>query len=317
LYLNFYVIRTYTGDVIYQGSVNPSSNNGTQTSQGISGNGSVIATINYNGYVRVYQWNGTTYNFLWQHQEPPGTFYNWMSAVDVTYDGSKIAVGTLDFITTSSYDGKVKLFSVSGGSTPLWTYSGAGDEVAAVSFSRSGKILSACSWGNYATQNDPNLLVYNTSIPDSVPIYSVLSTGSFFWCSTSNDGTTVLGSGKAVHARQFGSGGIAYNLFIDTSSITGISNNNNSVPMTYALDQNYPNPFNPSTKINYAIPKAGFVKITVYDVMGRKIEQLVNSYLQAGYYTSTLNGENLASGMYFYKLESQGFVSTKKMVLLK
>ena len=317
-YLNFWVIKTYTGQIVYSGTVNPLNNNGTQTNQGISGNGNIIATINYAGYVRVYQWNGTTYNFMWQHQEPPGTFYNWMSAVDVSYDGSKVAIGTLQFITSSSYDGKVKLFNVSGGSTPLWTYSGAGDEVSAVSFSKTGKILSACSWGNYQTLSAKNLLVYNTTRPDSLPIFSVLDPGSFFWCSTSFDGTTVLGSGKAVNARQFGSGGMAYNIFVDTSSTaTGIISNNTGIPSTYSISQNYPNPFNPATKIDYSVPKPGNVKITVYDIMGRQIGQLVNSYHQPGYYSAIFNGENVASGMYFYKIEASGFVQTKKMILVK
>ena len=127
-YLKLWVVKTYTGDTIYSGTVNPLNNNGTQMPQGISGNGNIIATINYIGIVRVLQWNGTTYNLLWQHQEPPGTYYNWMSAVDVSYDGSLVAIGTLNFLSSSTYDGKIKLFSVPGGSTPLWTYRGAGDE---------------------------------------------------------------------------------------------------------------------------------------------------------------------------------------------
>src|SRR4030095_8598814 len=116
-YIQAYVIRVYTGQLIYSGTVNPLGNSGTQSPQAISGNGNIIATINYNGYVRVLQWNGSTYNLLWQHQEPPGTYYNWMTAVDISNDGSMVAAGTLNFITSSSYDGKVKFFSVAGGST--------------------------------------------------------------------------------------------------------------------------------------------------------------------------------------------------------
>ena len=88
--------------------------------------------------------------------------------------------------------------------------------------------------------------------------------------STSDDGTTVIGTGKAVHARQNGSGGMLYNLLIDTAeNITGINNNHNNIPSAYSLSQNYPNPFNPSTEISYGLPKDGNVKITVYDVLGK------------------------------------------------
>ena len=316
-YLNFWVVRTYTGQIIYTGSVNPSSNNGTQSPQGISGNGNVIATINYNGYVRVYQWSGSTYNFLWQHQEPPGTYYNWMSAVDVNYNGTMVVVGTLNFITSSSYDGKVKLFSVAGGSNPVMKYSGCGDEVNSVEFSKNGNIFSAASWGSYSNPTVKNLLIFKTSHTDSIPLFSVNSSGSFFCTSISDDGTTVIGSGKAVHARNFGSGGILYNVFVDTAETTGIEKNNNHVPNVYKLEQNFPNPFNPSTQINYDIPIDGMVKLAVYDIMGREIEQLVNSFHTPGRYSVIFNAENLSSGLYFYKLETTGFTDTKKMTLVK
>jgi hypothetical protein len=315
-YGGFYVVRTYTGQIIYQGMINPSSSSGTQTRQGISGNGNIIATINYSGYVRVYQRSGNTYNFMWQHQEPPGTYYNWMSAVDVSYDGSMISVGTLNFLTSSTYDGKVKLFN-SGSSTPLWTATGLGDEVSAVSFSKNGHILSACSWGDYYNPLKENLYIFKTSHPNNVPIYSFSdSSGSFFWCSTSNDGQTVIGSGKKVHARQFGNGGIVYNVYVDTSEPTGVLNNQ-TIADRFELSQNYPNPFNPSTVINYTVAKEGFVKIAVFDILGREVALPVNKYRRSGRYSVVFNAENLSSGMYFYRIEANGFTATKKMMLIK
>ncbi|MEO8514610.1 MAG: T9SS type A sorting domain-containing protein [Ignavibacteria bacterium] len=89
------------------------------------------------------------------------------------------------------------------------------------------------------------------------------------------------------------------------------------IPKTYELNQNYPNPFNPETKIKFGLPKSGNVKLTVYDVSGRKIEELVNQELNAGTFEVTMNGSNLSSGVYFYKLEAEGFVETKKMILVK
>ncbi len=130
-YLGFYVFRTYTGQLVYSGSVNPSASSGTQFPQAISGNGNYIATINYSGVMRLYQWNGSTYTFQWQNFEAGA----WMSAIDISYDGTMLALGTLNFLGGSSYDGKVRFFYTSS-ATPVWTYSGCGDEVTCVSFSK-------------------------------------------------------------------------------------------------------------------------------------------------------------------------------------
>lgn len=85
----------------------------------------------------------------------------------------------------------------------------------------------------------------------------------------------------------------------------------------YRLSQNYPNPFNPSTNIKYNIPSNKFVTLKVFDVMGREIETLVNEKQSAGIYEVTFDGAKYSSGMYFYKLETDGFNETKKMLLIK
>ena len=89
------------------------------------------------------------------------------------------------------------------------------------------------------------------------------------------------------------------------------------IPDKFELNQNYPNPFNPETKIKFGLPKEGNVKLTVYDVSGRKVDELVNQKLNAGTFEVTWNGSNFSSGVYFYKLETDGFVETKKMILVK
>ncbi len=91
----------------------------------------------------------------------------------------------------------------------------------------------------------------------------------------------------------------------------------NIVPSEFSLSQNYPNPFNPVTKINFALPKQGFVTLKIYDVTGREIKTLVNEVKQAGYYTVDFNGSHLSSGVYFYKIQSGDFSSVKRMVLIK
>ncbi len=85
----------------------------------------------------------------------------------------------------------------------------------------------------------------------------------------------------------------------------------------FQLFQNYPNPFNPSTTISYQIPLNAFVEINVLDVLGRQIKLLESSYKPAGVYEITFNAEKLQSGIYFFRIKSDNFVRTKKMILLK
>jgi hypothetical protein len=89
------------------------------------------------------------------------------------------------------------------------------------------------------------------------------------------------------------------------------------VPAEFALLQNYPNPFNPSTKIKYAIPLAQRVSLRVYDVLGNVVAVLADGERQAGIYEAEFNAQNLPGGIYFYKLKTDEFESTKKFVLLK
>jgi len=102
-----------------------------------------------------------------------------------------------------------------------------------------------------------------------------------------------------------------------TSPITGIIGNTGLIPDVYSLEQNFPNPFNPSTQINYSIPKDGLVKITVYDMLGRAVKNLVNEFKTAGYYSIELNASELSSGIYLYRMESGYFTETRKFTLLK
>ena len=98
---------------------------------------------------------------------------------------------------------------------------------------------------------------------------------------------------------------------------TGIVNIGGEVPSAFSLSQNYPNPFNPTTNIKFDVPKSGNVKLNVYDMSGKVVQELVNTALNAGAYSILLNAVNLSSGTYFYRLESEGYTDTKKLVLIK
>jgi len=89
------------------------------------------------------------------------------------------------------------------------------------------------------------------------------------------------------------------------------------IPDRFNLSQNYPNPFNPSTKINFALPKAGFLSLKVYNITGKEVGNLVNEKLGAGNYEYEFNGAALSSGTYFYRIQTSDFSETKRMILIK
>lgn len=100
-----------------------------------------------------------------------------------------------------------------------------------------------------------------------------------------------------------------------TGPLTGISNSN--IPVEYSLRQNYPNPFNPQTTISFDILKSGNVKLTVTDILGKELQILKNEYFTSGRHEVVFDGSNMASGVYFYKLEAGEFSDSKKMVIIK
>jgi hypothetical protein len=107
-------------------------------------------------------------------------------------------------------------------------------------------------------------------------------------------------------------------LVVDSVGVLGVEKlNDGAGVIEYSLSQNYPNPFNPSTNINFSIPKAGFVSLEIYSITGERISTLVSEELTAGSYNYNWDASRLSSGIYFYKLVSGSYTSTKKMLLLK
>jgi serine protease AprX len=105
--------------------------------------------------------------------------------------------------------------------------------------------------------------------------------------------------------------------FMYTVVTTGISSNNNEVPKQFRLYNNYPNPFNPSTRINFDIASQTNAKLVIYDILGREVMKLIEGNLKPGSYSYELKADNLPSGVYFYRLVTDSFTDTKKMLLIK
>ena len=95
-----------------------------------------------------------------------------------------------------------------------------------------------------------------------------------------------------------------------------------NLPTKVKLNQNYPNPFNPITKISYEMPSDGFVRVSIIDMMGRKVKTLVESSQVSGMRSVTWNatdndGQQVSAGVYLYKIQTRGITKTRKMVFLK
>jgi hypothetical protein len=97
----------------------------------------------------------------------------------------------------------------------------------------------------------------------------------------------------------------------------GVSESGRTIPTDFELFQNYPNPFNPSTTISYALPHRSHVTLTVFNTLGQKEAELVNGDIDAGYHEIQFNASNLASGVYFYRMQAGSYVETKKLLLVR
>jgi len=120
-----------------------------------------------------------------------------------------------------------------------------------------------------------------------------------------------------VHPNAAGADTIASVLFRSIKTVTSVEARMIETPSLFSLCDNYPNPFNPSTKINFSLPYQTKVRINVYDILGRKVAELINGEKSAGTYEVNFEAENLSSGVYIYQLEYPGQVISKKMLLMK
>ncbi len=107
------------------------------------------------------------------------------------------------------------------------------------------------------------------------------------------------------------------NIFEFTTTCVGIGEPGSKIPDEFILYQNYPNPFNPSTTISIGLPKYELVRLAVFDINGKEIDELINESKPAGNYSVIFEAKDLPSGIYFYSISAGNFKETKKMVLVK
>jgi len=139
------------------------------------------------------------------------------------------------------------------------------------------------------------------------------------WGATNPTLTEIKPDGSKALQITFNTGIFSYRAFkYDLSNgLTGIQPVNNQIPAGYSLSQNYPNPFNPSTTIKFQLPKEGYTKLEIFDELGRSVKTIVAQNLHPGNYEISFSSENYSSGIYYYRLSSNDFSDSRKMLLIK
>jgi hypothetical protein len=184
------------------------------------------------------------------------------------------------------------------------------DEAYAITIDIAGNVYVAGTCYNNNTDKDIVLIKYNSSgIQQWVSIFT--SSGSY---SDEAYAITLDNAGNPIIAGYSSGDNMGYS---GGSLITSILSNSNYIPSSFGLHQNYPNPFNPVSIFKFDIPENSFVKISVFDAMGRELFSPVNDYLNAGTHAVSLTMNKYSSGVYFYKMTAGNFMDIKKMILIK
>lgn len=275
----------------------------------------IFAGVYYNG-VYVSTNNGTTWT---------QTTLNTGDVYSLAVSGSNIIAGKyLNGIYISSNNGSTWTQTSLNNQT-IQTLFVNGNDIYAGTYYSAGIYKST---DNGATWNPGTLL--NRSVYSFAAIGGTIVAGSDgygVYVSSDNGGTWVQkNEGFAGSPRVYGLcvlnnyiiAGTDYSSYRrETNQLSGIEQISAEVPANFNLSQNYPNPFNPVTNIQFNLPKAGNVKLVVYDALGREAVTLVNAKYNAGIYNVDFDAATLSSGVYFYRLQTDDYQNVKKMMIVK
>ena len=218
-------------------------------------------------------------------------------------------VNSNDIISVSCMDSKVFAGKVNGGiivsddNGVSWTDVNVGTGNRVMAFMHTGSDLFAGGSGGVFKLTE-NMVIWDsisTGTPYSVDALAATQSYLFAGVNTQN---LIQTSTAGVWRRSL-------------AEIVSVKNPNNNIPDQISLKQNYPNPFNPTTTIKYSIPKASFVTLKVFDILGREVSVLVNEYNAGNDYEIKFDASNFASGIYLYQLKVGDYIATKKLLLIK
>ncbi|MBM3435663.1 MAG: carboxypeptidase regulatory-like domain-containing protein, partial [Bacteroidetes bacterium] len=246
----------------------------------LSFDGTVILNGDYSGNAFLYKYDEVqqTYIEKWTFKVGGGGTSAWVCGMGVSDDGSTVALGTLVFLT-NGYEGEIYMFN-SYSPVPVWVFSGTGDEVSSIDLNADGSLMVAATWGPL-NQTKPDFYLFRKE--SDVPVFSIISPGSFFSVDISSDGTLCAVTGKAVHAREFGNGGFLYNIHSDPGGgiVSGMVDLENTTDESNARisinelddyynrsqpDGSYAIKFIPEGTYSVTASKIGYYPVTVQDV---------------------------------------------------
>lgn len=203
-YKQIWVIDPMTGDIL-QNDLYYYDNSPSQD-PALSANGDYLAYADFSGMAYLYHWNGERYESVWTASiAGPGATSTWGCANAISDDGSLIAIGTLDFVS-SGYDGCCYLFN-NYSNEPIWTYTGCGDEVTQAAMSDDGSVIGFVTWGPM-DHSTPDFFLFRKQ--SGTPIAELTTPGSMEHIDISATGLYTIIGGKAVHCREMGSGSRVY-----------------------------------------------------------------------------------------------------------
>ncbi|MBR3730186.1 MAG: T9SS type A sorting domain-containing protein [Bacteroidales bacterium] len=205
-YKQIWVIDPMTGDIL-QNDLYYYDNSPSQD-PALSANGDYLAYADFSGMAYLYHWNGERYESVWTASiAGPGATSTWGCANTISDDGSLIAIGTLDFVNSSSgYDGCCYLFN-NYSNEPIWSYTGCGDEVTQAAMSDDGSVIGFVTWGPM-DHSTPDFFLFRKQ--SGTPIAELTTPGSMEHIDISATGLYTIIGGKAVHCREMGSGSRVY-----------------------------------------------------------------------------------------------------------
>jgi WD40 repeat protein len=263
-----WVIDTETGEVIFDAGYK------NQNPPSFSYDGNILLNGDYSGYAYLYKYQESlgTYEEEWYFKVGGGGSSAWVVGMAVSADGTTAAIGTLVFLS-NGFDGEIYLFDTYS-SVPRWVFGNCGDEITSCSLSDDGSILAAAGYGplNHAKPD-----AYFFRRESNVPIFTLTTPGSFNAIDLSGDGMMCSVTGKAVHAREMGSGGLLYNVNTNPGggALAGSINEDFAKIeiegiddyYAYSADGNYLVRFIPAGTYNVRASKVGFYPITVENVV--------------------------------------------------
>ncbi len=287
----------------------------------------VIDTNQSSSQIFNYQATGTvtsnTTELKWDDTEPIG--YLQLPASDTVavvfdaFQGGKLDSVRIGLRTSGSITGGIWTYNQNFTKSPLQTKL-AGPFVASISTTPG--IPYPVPWPNWSKVDLSNLNI-STNQPFAVA-FVIPSTNNPKVMVTETPGTNFanswtydVSSNTWLYYVDSTIATYQYLIRAYVSLVTGIQQEVELTPSQFSLSQNYPNPFNPSTSIDFTLPKAEKVRITIYNQLGQQVSQIADQEYSSGSYSIKFDGNNLSSGVYYYRIEAGSFVQTKKMVLLK